>query len=152
IEDGSYQRIINGDYPRRSTDRDASVSAEARSAANSYKESWERSADPLVGMVRDVAGSAASAGGKLFDTVAERWKNAGGRSGDSGQNGAGPPRGAPAGTPRVPGGRSGRAVPPPLRLARDPAGHEARRDRGAVRHDAVRQPQRQRHHPGREQL
>ncbi|GAA1109085.1 M48 family metallopeptidase [Nocardiopsis composta] len=88
IEDGSYQRIINGDYPRRSTDRDASVSAEARSAANSYKESWERSADPLVGMVRDVAGSAASAGGKLFDTVAERWKNAGGRSGDSGQNGS----------------------------------------------------------------
>ncbi|WP_017594381.1 M48 family metallopeptidase [Nocardiopsis potens] len=87
IEDGSYRRIVNGDYPRRSTDRDASVSEEARSAANSYKESWERSADPLVGMVRDVAGSAASAGGKIFDTVAERWKNAG-RSGSGGQNGS----------------------------------------------------------------
>ncbi|WP_017626606.1 M48 family metallopeptidase [Nocardiopsis chromatogenes] len=88
IEDGSYRTILAGDYPRRATDKDASVSEEARSAANSYKQSWERSSDPLVGMVRDVAGTAANAGGKIFDTVAERWKGAGTRGGsDSGQSG-----------------------------------------------------------------
>ncbi|PSL00746.1 Zn-dependent protease with chaperone function [Murinocardiopsis flavida] len=83
IEDGSYRRILNGDYPRRDTDRDASVGEEARNAANSYKESWERTTDPFVGTLRDVAGSAANAGGKLFDSVADRWKNGGGRGGDS---------------------------------------------------------------------
>ncbi|WP_046472239.1 M48 family metallopeptidase [Allosalinactinospora lopnorensis] len=86
IKDGSYQRIIDGEYLRRGTDRDASVGEEARNAANSYRESWERTADPLIGTLRDVAGSAADAGGKLFDTVADRWKSAGRREngGESG--------------------------------------------------------------------
>ncbi|WP_304451329.1 M48 family metallopeptidase [Nocardiopsis sp. YSL2] len=86
IEDGSYQRIIDGDYPRRASDRDTSVGEEARSAAKSYKESWERSEDPLLGTLRDVAGSAASAGGKIFDTVADRWR--GGPRRDEGANGS----------------------------------------------------------------
>ncbi|GAA3747350.1 Zn-dependent protease with chaperone function [Spinactinospora alkalitolerans] len=85
ISDGSYRRILGGDYPRRDTDTDASIGEEARNAAKSYQESWERTADPLVGTLRDVAGSAASAGGKLFDTVADRWKGAGRR--DGGGNG-----------------------------------------------------------------
>ncbi|MBB4933172.1 Zn-dependent protease with chaperone function [Lipingzhangella halophila] len=85
VQDGSYQRILDGDYPRRGTDREANVGEEARRAANSYKESWERSSDPLVGTLRDVAGSAADAGGRLFDTVADRWKSAGGRR-DNGEN------------------------------------------------------------------
>ncbi|GAB3214185.1 M48 family metallopeptidase [Marinactinospora thermotolerans] len=79
LKDGSYQRILNGDYPRRADDSSASVGEEVRNAAGSYRESWERSADPLVGALRDVAGSAASAGGRLFDTVADRWKNSGRR-------------------------------------------------------------------------
>ncbi|MFJ9556745.1 M48 family metallopeptidase [Nocardiopsis sp. NPDC101807] len=90
IEEGSYQRIIGGDYPRRASDREARVGAEARSAAKSYKESWERSGDPLLGTLRDVAGSAASAGGKIFDNVADRWRNGSSRSdqGASGTNGS----------------------------------------------------------------
>ncbi|MDA8370605.1 MAG: M48 family metallopeptidase [Nocardiopsaceae bacterium] len=83
IDGGDYQRILNGDYPLRDTDKDASVGQEARNAANSYRESWERSADPLVGTLRNVAGSAANAGGRLFDTVAERWQNAGRRDNTS---------------------------------------------------------------------
>ncbi|GAB2524369.1 M48 family metallopeptidase [Nocardiopsis aegyptia] len=86
IDDGSYRRIIDGDYPRRASDRDAKVGEEARNAANSYKESWERSEDPLLGTLRDVAGSAASAGGKIFDSVADRWR--GGPRRDEGANGS----------------------------------------------------------------
>ena len=74
LDEGSYHRIIGGDYPRRSSDRDAKVGEEARNAARSYKEAWERSGDPLIGTLRDVAGSAASAGGRIFDTVADRWR------------------------------------------------------------------------------
>ncbi|MFC7330034.1 M48 family metallopeptidase [Marinactinospora rubrisoli] len=84
VKDGSYQRILNGDYPRRDTDGNTSIAEEARNAANSYRESWERTSDPLFGTLRDVAGSAASAGGKLFDSVAHRVRNAG-----RGQDGSG---------------------------------------------------------------
>ncbi|MFC4561224.1 M48 family metallopeptidase [Nocardiopsis mangrovi] len=89
IDEGEYRRIIAGDYPRRDTDKDASVGQEARNAANSYRESWERTADPLVGTLRDVAGSAANAGGRLFDTVAERWKSAGSGANRNGGDGSG---------------------------------------------------------------
>ncbi len=86
VQDGSYQNVLNGDYPRRDTDREASVGEEARNAANSYKESWERSSDPLLGTLKDAAGSAADAGGRLFDNVADRWKNAGRRDNGSGSD------------------------------------------------------------------
>lgn len=79
ISDGSYEQVLQGNYPRRDTDRDASIGEEARNAANSYKDSWNRSEDPLLGTLKDVAGSAANAGGKIFDTVAERWKSSGRR-------------------------------------------------------------------------
>ncbi|GAA3724379.1 M48 family metallopeptidase [Salinactinospora qingdaonensis] len=82
VKDGSYQRILDGDYPRRDSDAGASIGEEARNAANSYKESWNRTEDPFLGTLRDVAGSAADTGGKLFDSVAERWKNAGRRNGN----------------------------------------------------------------------
>lgn len=75
ISDGDYQRILDGDYPRRDTDTDARIGEEARRAAQSYREAWERTSDPLVGTLRDVVGTAASTGGKIFDTVAERWRN-----------------------------------------------------------------------------
>jgi Zn-dependent protease with chaperone function len=67
-----YERIMAGDYPRRGDDSDAKFGDEAREAANSYRESWERSADPFIGKVRDVAGGAASAAGGLFDRISRR--------------------------------------------------------------------------------
>ncbi|AYY13563.1 M48 family peptidase [Actinobacteria bacterium YIM 96077] len=66
---GEYSRILAGDYPRRSEDQDASISQEARNAAKSYQESWNRSADPLIKVLRDVAGGAQDAGSKIFDSV-----------------------------------------------------------------------------------
>jgi Zn-dependent protease with chaperone function len=73
-----YERILAGDYPRRDDDSNAKFGDEVRNAANSYRESWERSADPFIGKVRDVAEGAASAAGGIFDRLATR------RSGDGG--------------------------------------------------------------------
>jgi Zn-dependent protease with chaperone function len=69
---GEYERILGGDYLRRETDSDASVTDEVRNAAKSYQESWSRSEDPLVGIFRGVAETAARAGGSLFDRFAGR--------------------------------------------------------------------------------
>ncbi|MGI5164226.1 M48 family metallopeptidase [Spirillospora sp. CA-253888] len=69
---GEYERIMAGNYPRRADDDSASFTEEVRNAANSYKESWERTADPFVGKVRDVADAAASAAGGLFDRFSNR--------------------------------------------------------------------------------
>jgi len=52
VDDGEYQRILAGDYPRREDDRDASVATEAKAAADSYRESFNRSQDPLVSLLR----------------------------------------------------------------------------------------------------
>ncbi|AAZ56205.1 M48 family metallopeptidase [Thermobifida fusca] len=79
IAEGSYQRILTGDYPRRDTDTDARISEEARSAARSYREAWERTSDPLVGTLRDVVSGAAATGSKIFDSMADRWRNGPGR-------------------------------------------------------------------------
>jgi Zn-dependent protease with chaperone function len=77
--EGEYQRILGGSYPRRSDDGDASVSEEIKNAANAYRESWSRTADPFIGKVRDVAEGAASAAEGLFDRIGRR---AGGSRGD----------------------------------------------------------------------
>src|SRR6516162_6049916 len=66
---GEYERILGGDYPRREADSSASVGEEVRNAAKSYQESWARSQDPLVGIFRGVAESAARAGSGLFDRL-----------------------------------------------------------------------------------
>src|SRR5580693_1338410 len=80
--DGSYETILSGDYPRRDTDRDARVTDEARSAANSYREAWARSEDPLAGIFRGVADTGARVAGGLFD----RFGGGGGNRGGNGDN------------------------------------------------------------------
>ena len=75
---GAYERILGGEYPRRDDDRNASFGEEIRNAAKAYQESWNRSEDPLIGMVRGAAGNVARAGAGLFD----RFSNRGG-GGDS---------------------------------------------------------------------
>ena len=66
-DDGDYRTILAGNYPRRDDDPDASVGDEFRAAAKSYQDSWNRSADPLIGAVRGVANGAAEAGSRLFN-------------------------------------------------------------------------------------
>ena len=84
--EGEYQRILDGDYPRRADDSGASFSEEAKNAANSYRESWSRSADPFVGVLRDVAEGAADAGERIFQRFGRRDNS--GNSGNSGNTGS----------------------------------------------------------------
>ena len=57
----------------------------SRAAARSYQESWNRSADPLVGLVKGFAETAAGAGATLFGGVFGRREG----GGNGGQNGGG---------------------------------------------------------------
>jgi Zn-dependent protease with chaperone function len=82
VSEGEYESILEGDYPRRDDDADASVRDEMKAAGQSYQDSWNRSADPLMGMVKSFTESAAGAGGKLFDGLF-------GRSGNGGTGGSG---------------------------------------------------------------
>ncbi len=66
-DDGDYRDILAGNYPRREDDADTSVGDEFRAAAKSYQESWNRSADPLIGAVRGVAETAVGAGQQIFN-------------------------------------------------------------------------------------
>jgi Zn-dependent protease with chaperone function len=70
--EGEYRNILAGTYPRRDSDDDTSVGEEFRSAAKSYQESWNRSADPLIGAVRGMAGSAVGAGERLMNRFGNR--------------------------------------------------------------------------------
>ncbi|MGE5291564.1 MAG: M48 family metallopeptidase [Micromonosporaceae bacterium] len=70
--EGDYERILGGDYPRRSGDAEASVNEEVKAAARAYQESWSRSADPFVGMVRGAAETAMETGERLFGRFARR--------------------------------------------------------------------------------
>jgi Zn-dependent protease with chaperone function len=82
---GEYERILNGDYPRREDDGSASVGEEVRNAAKSYQESWNRSQDPLIGIFRGVAETGARAAGGLFDRLQNRGP--GGPGGPGGNTG-----------------------------------------------------------------
>ncbi|AJC58395.1 MULTISPECIES: M48 family metallopeptidase [Streptomyces] len=89
-ESRDYQRIMDGHYPRREEDKDASVSDSFRDSAAHYAESVRTSKDPLMGLVRDIAGGAGDLGGKLRDTVfGSRANGAGGSDGANGSDGSG---------------------------------------------------------------
>jgi Zn-dependent protease with chaperone function len=81
IDSGEYARILGGDYPRRDGDGNASVTDDVKAAANSYRETFNSSQDPLVNLLRrfgdgaaDLAGSAARG--------ARGWTSRGGRRED----------------------------------------------------------------------
>jgi hypothetical protein len=61
------------------------VSEEVRAAARSYQESWNRSADPLIGLVKGFAETAAGASERLFSGVFGRRE--GGTGGNGGTEG-----------------------------------------------------------------
>jgi Zn-dependent protease with chaperone function len=89
IDEGGYQRILSGEYPRRDDDASASLSDDVKAAADSYRSSFGRSQDPLVGLLRKL-GDGASGMGEWVGAGAGRvrdWMSGGaGRAG--GTNGA----------------------------------------------------------------
>jgi len=89
IDEGHYGRILAGDYPRRDSDRDASVSSDAKAAADSYRDEFRRSQDPLVGLLRKL-GDGASGVGDVVGAGASRvrgWMGGGNGSSESSGNG-----------------------------------------------------------------
>lgn len=81
VRAGGYDRVLRGEYPRRESDADASVSEEAQAAARSYKESFDVSGDPLLRALRDLGGGVASAANGVRDRVSG-WVRGAGRSGE----------------------------------------------------------------------
>lgn len=111
-----YQRIMDGHYPHRSDDRNASVSDSFRESAAHYADTVRSSKDPLMAFVRDVAGGAGDLGGRLRDRFAGNGSR-GGPSRPAGPGGeAGPGPGAqgpgPQGGPRDGSGAPGEGAAP----------------------------------------
>jgi Zn-dependent protease with chaperone function len=77
VENGDYERILAGNYPRREDDSTTSVGEEVRSAARSYQDSWNRSEDPFIGLVRGVAGTAAGASERILGGLFGGRRNGG---------------------------------------------------------------------------
>ena len=69
IDDGDYQRVLGGDYPRRGTEGDASMSDEAREAARSYKQTMDESADAFMRVLRSIGEEAVSVGQRIGDRI-----------------------------------------------------------------------------------
>src|SRR6266540_3136216 len=82
---------LAGDYPRRDDDRGASVSDEAKAAAQSYRESFARSEDPLMSLLRRISESASGVGEWLGGSAARvrDWMGSAGSAARSSTRGNG---------------------------------------------------------------
>ncbi|HEY1319004.1 MAG TPA: M48 family metallopeptidase, partial [Streptosporangiaceae bacterium] len=89
VTDGEYETVLSGDYPRREDDPQVSVTDEMRSAARSYQDSWNRTSDPFVGLVKGFAETAADGAERLFSGIfgSRREGNGGSSSGGSSPSG-----------------------------------------------------------------
>jgi hypothetical protein len=78
VVSGDYNRILSGEYPSRVDDRDASVRDEIAATLRSYRDKAESSNDPLVKLLRDVAGGVSDAAGDVADRLRGRFGRGGG--------------------------------------------------------------------------
>ena len=69
VDEGAYRSILEGDYPRRGAEDEASVSDDAREAARSYKQTIDESADALLRVIKAVGEEAASVGQRVADRM-----------------------------------------------------------------------------------
>jgi hypothetical protein len=96
VSEENYEAILGGEYLRREDDPHVSVSDEMRAAAKSYQDSWNRTSDPFVGLVKGFAETAAGAGERLFSGLFGSGGSGGnaGRGGNGGSGGSGPGSGS----------------------------------------------------------
>jgi Zn-dependent protease with chaperone function len=59
VDDGSYTRILSGDYARRADDANTSMRDDVRDTTTYYSDAFARSQDALVSLLRDVGGGLA---------------------------------------------------------------------------------------------
>jgi Zn-dependent protease with chaperone function len=78
IDSGEYQRILAGEYLRRDDPRASSVREDVKAAADSYRETFARSQDPLVSLLRRLGGGAGDWVGGGAGRVRD-WMAGGGR-------------------------------------------------------------------------
>ncbi len=86
VDEGNYQRILSGDYPRRDQDGEARVTEDVKAAADEYRRAFGRSQDPLVGLLRRL-GEGSTGVGEWVGAGASRvrdWMNGGGTRGNGG--------------------------------------------------------------------
>jgi len=62
-----YRAVLEGTYPLRADDKEASFADNAREAARSYKKRIDESTDPLVSAVRDIGNTAGNAAESVVD-------------------------------------------------------------------------------------
>jgi Zn-dependent protease with chaperone function len=68
-----YRAILAGEYPRRTEDSPAdNWSDDLKSAANSYRESWSESNDPLIKILSEVGETVSNAAGRVFSRFGGR--------------------------------------------------------------------------------
>ncbi|GGR40152.1 peptidase M48 [Streptomyces cinereoruber] len=88
-ESRDFQRIMDGHYPKRSEDKDASVSDSFRESAGHYAETVRNSKDPLFKLVGDIAGGAGDLAGDLGGRLRDRFGGQGSAKADGGKASAG---------------------------------------------------------------
>ncbi|CAM5491364.1 M48 family metallopeptidase [Streptomyces tanashiensis] len=95
-EHRDFQRIMDGHYPKRSEDKDTSVTDSFRESAGHYAETVRTSKDPLIKLVGDIAGGAGDLAGDLGGRLRNRFgggqggqKTDGGAAGDGKGDGGG---------------------------------------------------------------
>jgi Zn-dependent protease with chaperone function len=84
IDSGAYGQVLAGDYPRREDDQTASASADVKAAAESYRQAFAESQDPLLSVLRRFS-DGASGLGDWVGTGANRlrdWMKTSGSTGD----------------------------------------------------------------------
>jgi hypothetical protein len=89
VTEEDYETILGGNYLRREDDPHVSVTDEIKAGAKSYQDSWNRTSDPFVGLVKGFAESAAGAGASIFSGIFGSGRTGNGGSGDSGSGGSG---------------------------------------------------------------
>lgn len=89
VDSGTYQRIMDGEYERREEDRDSSFREDFKSSTDHYTERMKQSTDPLLGLVKDVAGGASDVGSRLRDVFTGGSRPGSGSGGNSGDSGSG---------------------------------------------------------------
>ncbi|WP_431949561.1 M48 family metallopeptidase [Nocardia lijiangensis] len=71
IQSGEYNRVLAGDYPRRTHDKNTSIGAEIKEAARTYRQNFDQSEDPLVRTVRNLGRDVGAAVGTVGHEVGE---------------------------------------------------------------------------------
>jgi hypothetical protein len=99
IDSGEYGRIVAGEYPRRDDDRNAKVTDDVKAAAQSYRESFNESQDPLVNLLKRVGDNTSDVGewvGAGAGRVRDWMRGGRGGGGETGgtTNGNPPPNGS----------------------------------------------------------